>query len=95
MRRNRKDLRLRNVHALAVARGAVEELEGVGGAVAAGEVARVLDVVVALRVGDRVVVVLAAKAEDAAVRVAVDGVKARAVIAKADAEMAEASSSRT
>jgi|GEM_PF-5724828 len=94
MRRNTKDLRLRNVHALAVARGAVEELEGVAGAVAAGEVARVLDVVVAPRVGDRVVV-LAAKAEDAAVRVAVDGVKARAVIAKADAEMAEASSSRT
>jgi hypothetical protein len=72
----------------------VEELEGVAGAVAAGEVARVLDVVVAPRVGDRVVV-LAAKAEGAAVRVAVDGVKARAVIAKADAEMAEASSSRT
>jgi hypothetical protein len=92
MRRDRKDLRLRNVHALAVARGAVEELEGVAGAVAAGEVAPVLDVVVARRVGDRVVV-LAAKAEDAAVRV--DGVKARAVIAKADAEMAEASSSRT
>jgi hypothetical protein len=40
------------------------------------------------------VVVHAGKAEDAAVRVA-DDVKAKAAIAMADAEMAEASSSRT
>nr|MDQ6872184.1 hypothetical protein [Gemmatimonadota bacterium] len=39
MRRNRKDLRLRNVHALVVARGAVEELEGAAAAVVADVVA--------------------------------------------------------
>jgi hypothetical protein len=48
----------------------------------------------ALPVGADRAVVHAGKAEDAAVRV-VDGVKAKAVIATADAEMAEASSSRT
>jgi hypothetical protein len=44
---------------------------------------------------DRAAVVLEGKAADAAARVAEDGVKAKAVIATVDAEMVEASSSRT
>jgi len=44
---------------------------------------------------DRVAVALAAKAADVAARVAVDGVKAKAVTATADAAMVEASSSKT
>ena len=94
MRRNRKDLRVRNVHALAGARGAVEELAGAAGAVAAGEVARVLDVVVALRVVDRAVA-RGVKAAGAAVRAEADAVKAKAVTATADEAMVEASWSRT
>ena len=47
------------------------------------------------RPGDRVAVALAAKAADVAARVAVDGVKAKAVTATADAAMVEASSSKT
>ena len=63
----------------------------------AAEVGRVPVAGVALRgagagAADKVVVERAAKAAHAA---AVDGVKAKAVIAKADAETVEASSSRT
>ncbi len=64
----------------------------VGVAVDAVGLVPVADVV---RQVDRVVVALAVKAADAAARVAVDGVKAKAVTATADAAMVEASSSRT
>jgi hypothetical protein len=60
----------------------------------AGEAGRVPVAGVALRAADKVVA-RGAKAADAAVRAAVDAVKAKAVTAKADAEMAEASSLRT
>jgi Zn finger protein HypA/HybF involved in hydrogenase expression len=58
------------------------------------EVGRVQVVDVALRAADKVVA-RGAKAADAAVRAAVDAVKAKAVTAMADAEMAEVSSLRT
>jgi hypothetical protein len=94
MRRNRKNLRLRNVHALAVARGAVEELAGAVVVAAADAVGRVpvADAALPVVAADRVVG-RAARAPHAAV--AVDVEKAKAVTAKADAETAEASSSRT
>jgi hypothetical protein len=58
------------------------------------EVGRVQVVDVALRAADKVVA-RGAKAADGAVRAAVDAVKAKAVTAMADAEMAEVSSLRT
>jgi hypothetical protein len=62
------------------------------GAAVAAEVGLVPVAGVALRAADRVV---ARVARAGHVEAAVDGVKAKAVTAKADAEMAEASSSRT
>jgi hypothetical protein len=91
MRRNRKDLRLRNVHAVAGARGAVEELADAVVVAVAVEVALVPVAGVALRVVDRAVA-REVKEADAAVRAVVGGVKAKAATAMADAETVEASS---
>jgi len=60
----------------------------------AAEAGRVPVADVALRAADKVAARVE-KAANAAVVVEADGVKARAVTAKADAEMVEASSSRT
>ncbi|HXL86815.1 MAG TPA: hypothetical protein VN927_06370 [Gemmatimonadaceae bacterium] len=70
------------------------ELADEAGAVAAGEVAPVLVAGVAPRAADKAVA-REVKVERAAVAEAVDVAKAKAVTAKVDAEMAEASSSRT
>jgi hypothetical protein len=63
--------------------------------VVADAVGLVLVADAALPAGADRVVARAAKVGDAAVRAAVGGVKAKAATAKADAEMVEASSSRT
>jgi hypothetical protein len=94
MRRNRKDLRLRNVHAPEVARAVVAaRADAVVGAVedVAGLVP-VADAALPAGVADKVV---ARAAKAPRVAVVADVAKAKAVTVKVDAEMAEASSSRT
>jgi hypothetical protein len=79
---------------VAVVRAVVAALADAGAVAVAVEVGLVPVAGVALRVVDRAVA-RGVKEADAAVRAVVDAVKAKAATATADAEMVEASSSRT
>jgi hypothetical protein len=88
--------RPRSVHAQAVVRAVVAVPADAAVVAVADEAGPVPVADVARQAAGRVVVaVLAATAADVAARGAVDGVKAKAVTATADAAMVEASSSRT